>query len=587
MNDPLLAKSWTGPVASAPLPITLVGHTACVLRAVTALFGSEGAPTRLAESWLRFFGLAEGDFLRFLHHLRVAAAAHDWGKANRAFQDAVKNKEEQVIRHEHLSGLLLVDLAADKAVQAWLSGSGIDEIVMLAAVISHHVKVGSKGPHALGSFMGERTTFRMLSDHGDFTTIWRMVEDEVGVPCPVSPSFPALWRKEEIQVRSKKAIESLKRYASLLAEDHQRSRWVGAIRASLIVADAVGSAVVRMEGSNEADAETVIDRWVQSCFSNILTGDEVWTRITKRRIRDLHERGRWTDTCGFAFGDENGFSRFQVDAASQGARVLLAAPCGSGKTLAAWNWIKAQLDRSPAARVLFLYPTRATATEGFRDYVSWAPEDDAGLLSGTADYELQDMFETPDDSEDPRKGRDYRSDPRLYALGHWKKRIFSATADQFFPFMQYQYGPICMLPLLAESILVVDEVHSFDESMFSTLRRFLKEFPTVPVLCMTATLPIERRNELTACGLTPYPETTPPDLADDAKYERYHVEWIGRDEAADLVARELLRQRRVLWVSNRVNDCQEVYRRHQAAEDDDDVVVRVFCYHSRFKLDHR
>ena len=106
------------------------------------------------------------------------------------------------------------------------------------------------------------------------------------------------------------------------------------------------------------------------------------------------------------------------------------------------------------------------------------------------------MFETPDDSKDPRRDSSYRSDPRLYALGHWKKRIFSATADQFFPFMQYGYGPICLLPFLVESVLVVDEVHSFDKSMFSTLKRFLKEFPDVPVLCMTATLPVERRNDL-------------------------------------------------------------------------------------------
>ena len=355
----------------------------------------------------------------------------------------------------------------------------------------------------------------------------------------------------------------------------------------MIVADAVGSAVVRMEGFEEADAETVIARWVRGCFSETLTGDEVWTQITKRRIQDLRDRHRWTDTGGYAYRDETGFSRFQVEVAGQGERVLLTAPCGSGKTLAAWNWIMAQLDHVPAARVLFLYPTRATATEGFRDYVSWRPEDDAGLLSGTADYELQDMFETPDDSSDTRKGRDYRSDPRLYALGHWKKRIFSATADQFFPFMQYQYGPICLLPLLAESILIVDEVHSFDESMFSTLRRFLREFPSVPVLCMTATLPVERRKELIDCELTPYPETIPVDLAENAKHPRYHIEWITRDKVGSLVDRELRQRRRVLWVSNRVSDCQAVYQRHQKIEEDDDVIVRVFCYHSRFILDHR
>jgi CRISPR-associated endonuclease/helicase Cas3 len=346
------------------------------------------------------------DFPHFLHHLRVAAAVHDWGKANQAFQDAVTTKEEQVIRHEHLSGLLLADLIAEGEVLAWLRGSGIDEVVLLAAVISHHVKVATKGEHALGAYVGKRETLRLLSTHDDFTTIWRMVEDEVGSRCSVPLRFPPLWRKEDIKGRSLKTIKILEQYASHLRDDPERNRWVGAIRASLIVADAVGSAVVRMEKGEENDFEATIHQWVEGCFSQVLTADDIWTKITKGRIRELRERKRWDDSKGFAFGDERGFSRFQVEVAHQGRRVLLTAPCGSGKTLAAWNWIKAQLGESPAARALFLYPTRATATEGFRDYVSWAPEDDAGLLSGTADYELQEMFETPDDSGDLRRGRD-------------------------------------------------------------------------------------------------------------------------------------------------------------------------------------
>ena len=187
---------------------------------------------------------------------------------------------------------------------------------------------------------------------------------------------------------------------------------------------------------------------------------------------------------------------------SKAVAFYSSPPAGSGKTLAAWNWIQAQLAVRPLARVLFLYPTRATATEGFRDYVSWAPETDAALLTGTADYELHDMFTTPDDERTTRRTK---LDSRLFALGHWQKRIFSATADQFFPFLQYVYSPICLLPLLAESVFVVDEVHSFDKSMFSSLKRFLKEFP-IPVLCMTATLSSIRRQDLEQCGLERYPD---------------------------------------------------------------------------------
>lgn len=581
---PLLAKSLK---PGYPCK-TLLGHTQDVLNALAALFGRYDQPTRLGKAWMRFFGLPQADFDRFLRHLRVAGALHDWGKANDGFQGAVTKGDEQAVRHEHLSGLLLADLITDKAILAWLNDAGCDEVVLLGAVISHHVKAGQKTIESplIGAL---RSVVRFDSDHNDFIAIWRIVQDEVGSTCPVHVAFPSVWRKDAIDLKGEALVARLNTAKSRLRGDRGRRQLMGAVRAGLIVADAVGSAVVRMGRGEEDDAKAILDRWVRDCFSTVLTGDAVWTSVIKARIADLRARKRWNDLKGIAFGDECGFNEFQVRVADQGPRVLLTAPCGSGKTLAAWNWIKCQLEREPAARVLFLYPTRATATEGFRDYVSWAPEDDAGLLSGTADYELQDMFDSPDGSDDPRQERNYRSsDSRLYALGHWKKRIFSATADQFFPFMQYAYGPLCLLPLLTESVLVVDEVHSFDKSMFSTLKRFLTEFPTLPVLCMTATLPIERRNVLVNdCKLTPYPETPPADLIDDSTYPRYHIEWIDREQAEGLVHKALDDRKRVLWVANRVRDCQEAFRLFYDNSYIGPGAVAAFCYHSRFKLDDR
>ena len=589
MSDTLLAKSRLRQESGFRPEITLIGHTACVLSAIDALFGIE-SPTHLARSWLRFFGLSDGDFGRFRHHLRVAAAAHDWGKANDGFQNMVKKEGEQVIRHEHLSGLLLAELIADPSISHWLRDAGIDEEIVLAADIGHHVKAGRDGDHALGALIGKRSSLNFLSDHEDFKAIWRTIQDEVGVPCPSTFTFPGRWRdKEDIQPRRKALCHRLDEQKKRLREDNVGRRWIAAIRAGLIAADAVGSAVVRIEGV-EDQAEKRIKRWVDECFATTLTGDDVWQKVVKPRIKNLRARDRWDDAKGFKFGDETGFNQFQCEVPNQGPRVLLTAPCGSGKTMAAWNWIKTCLDKQPAARVLFLYPTRATATEGFRDYVSWAPEDEGGLLSGTANYELQDMFSTPEDSGDPRKGLNYQSNERLFALGHWKKRLFSATADQFFPFMQYAYGPLCLLPLLVDSIVVVDEVHSFDKSMFSTLKRFLREFPDVPVLCMTATLPATRRNDLVEdCKLKPYPERPPADFLEDSNYPRYQVEWIDRVGARSLVLGELESRRRVLWVSNRVADCQATFKKLRGEEDRsfDPDAFKAHCYHSRFKLKDR
>ena len=166
------------------------------------------------------------------------------------------------------------------------------------------------------------------------------------------------------------------------------------------------------------------------------------------------------------------------------------------------------LNRRPVGHVIFLYPTRGTATEGFKDYVSWAPEADASLLTGTASYELQAIAENPTDSTEEK---DFTTDERLFALGFWGKRFFSATVDQFLCFITHSYSGLCLLPVLADSVVVIDEVHSFSRGMFDNLISFLQHFD-IPVLCMTATLPKTRRNELEKVGLVVFPAAADEEL---------------------------------------------------------------------------
>ena len=241
---------------------------------------------------------------------------------------------------------------------------------------------------------------------------------------------------------------------------------------------------------------------------------------------------------------------------------------------------------------MFLYPTRATAREGFKDYVSWAPESDAALMHGTSAFDLDGMFRNAAESDDRRK-RDFEAERRLFSLGYWSRRIFSATVDQFLAFMQYGYGPMCMLPVLANSVVVIDEVHSFDHNMFSALKGFLNNFD-VPVLCMTATLPETRRTELLECGLHP-PTKWPSDLQAVADTPRYRLTRVtNRELAAQQVREALATGKRVLWVVNQVRRAHQIVRSFvpnlpptPTAEMWTADNVPVVCYHSRFRLSDR
>jgi CRISPR-associated endonuclease/helicase Cas3 len=242
-------------------------------------------------------------------------------------------------------------------------------------------------------------------------------------------------------------------------------------------------------------------------------------------------------------------------------------------------------------RVIFLYPTRGTATEGFRDYVAHAPEGDAALVHGTSAYELAGMMENPSESPASLKGKNVLVDDaeaRLFALGLWSKRYFSATVDQFLGFIENGYRGLCLLPALADAAVVFDEIHSYDPKMWNALVTFLERFD-VPVLCMTATLPPARRQQLEGrCGLRSYPNASEmhelSDLAAKESCPRYRLASTTREQAVDVAVAAVQAGQRVLWVVNTVRRCQETARelkRELSAE------LTVGVYHSRFRLADR
>lgn len=239
-------------------------------------------------------------------------------------------------------------------------------------------------------------------------------------------------------------------------------------------------------------------------------------------------------------------------------------------------------------RVVFLYPTRGTATEGFRDYVAWAPEAEASLVHGTSRYELDAIARNPNETPSAR-GRRFslsQEDDRMYSLGYWSRRFFSATVDQFLGFMEHDYKGLCLLPVLADSAVIIDEVHSFDENLFKNLVAFLGAFD-VPVLCMTATLQPSRLRDLVGAGLSVYPRPEHRealrDLVEEEDAPRYRVSSCSNaDEAQAHAMAAYQAGARVLWVVNTVDRCQGLARDLSTQ-----LGVSVPAYHSRFKLADR
>jgi CRISPR-associated endonuclease/helicase Cas3 len=555
--------------------LTVEQHCNDAERACARLF----APgTRWGDGFPRFFGVVASDRPRWLRNARVACVFHDIGKAQASFYAAVSDGiSTQAVRHEHLSAILL----HVPAVKAWLGrGQGLDHDAISAAVLSHHVKAAADDAsdrgvsYRWGAPREEEPRVVVYFDHPEVRALLARVAEIGEIPgeIPALPSTPWTDRGEwanYLQAGMAAARTFRVRHARPSSEVLARKRFVASLKAAVVAADSAASGLRRERRD--------IDGWIdEAAHTAPISPEEIDESVIGPRITEIRaKRGafEWQD--------------FQVDAENLGSRALIMAGCGAGKTLAAWRWARAQARDHAIGKVIFLYPTRGTATEGFRDYVSWAPEAHAALMSGTARSELLSMHENPAEKEHLRRG-DYslsEQEERLYALGYWPRRFFSATVDQFLSFMEYGYKGLCMLPVLTDAAIIFDEVHSYDRHLFDNLAAFLKSFD-VPALCMTATLPRERQQALESAGLRLYPRRDErarfADLGWQEAAPRYRMERVGDfAEAMQRAVAAYGRGERVLWVVNTVRRCQRLVRELAAVG----IVAR--CYHSRYRLKDR
>lgn len=548
-------------LAKSKPPITLQQHLSDTEKSARQIFRLDG---RWGQNWCRFFKLtSEAEQQKFLLNLRVAALFHDIGKANEEFYKAVSGGCEQTFRHEHISALIL----HLPQVRTWLNSPALDVEVITAAVLSHHLKASEKGDHQWATpRKGTRNKpVQLYLLHDEVTNILQEIAQIAELAPP--PELKVSTFSQD-PMWGKAWDEGIKTARKLIREiSNDRRSLLLAVKAGLIVSDGAASGLVR-ENKN-------IDEWIEDVVhSEAIASEDITTNILKKRADQI------SSITNKPFELHN----FQKLAAQQGARVLLLAACGAGKTLAAWKWAEKQVKHYSVGKVIFLYPTRGTAMEGFKDYVSWAPEADAALVTGTARYELEAIASNPPES---MKEKDFTTDDRLFSLGFWSRRYFSATVDQFLGFMEHSYGGICLLPALADSVLIIDEIHSFDLKMFDSLLAFLKHFD-IPVLCMTATLPPSRRKQLIEVGLKVYPiegdyESDLKDLEQKENHPRYQLEPVSGFDAALTKAVVAYRAgERVLWVVNTVDRCLAISKRLAK-----ELKVEVLTYHSRFRLKDR
>jgi CRISPR-associated endonuclease/helicase Cas3 len=588
----LLAKSYDRAhyTSGPPDYALLTQHSRDVAAACRTLVEVAGAAA------LEAAGLPAELIARFTTTLVLSGWAQDVGKANSDFQAMVSTDPgiRQLLRHEAISGMLFW---GDPQLRAWLTP--VRDVLTPAVwgAVGHHRKFDAD----VAPTEGSRITVHVA--HEDFATVLREMAADLNLPSP--PHFA-----RDITVGSSRADRGADRFASvLLAEmiddfeseeevfrDPNELRLVALVKGFGLAADIAASAIARR---GRTASQYSVSAFIREQMKGVLQTDDL-VGLIRRWAWDHHDdltapRDEARFPAGFAF------QPFQEEVAASTSYLTLAeAGCGSGKSLAAYRWAQTWCERRSQThqagyRLFFCLPTTGTTTEHYKDYAleSGVPADlahsrasvDLITMAETADQEDYDV--TEDTGVGPTSaGRAAQSAlaaqrSKIEALGLWGTPLVVGTADAVLGLMANARRGICTLPAIVQSAIVFDEIHAFDEQLFGHLLVFLKNFPRLPVLLMTASLPEPRRRALFAVRPDLSVVPGPRDLE---RLERYRLVDGADTPAVDRELRDCIaRNGKVLWVRNRVDWANASYLKTKKAFPSADVDI----YHSRFRYADR
>lgn len=523
----LLAKSSATPDAPRTAE-TLSGHLGSVVAAARAAL--RASDKELLDSMGLAGSVTTADLKAVL--LR-AAVLHDIGKGNSHFQEAVRHNSPQALRHDWLSGWLVLGCPE---LGNWLLGSldGRQRDIVIAAVAGHHLKLSDGS--ALEWRPGNARPLEVLTQHPDFTACLRLAQKELGLGTP-----PTL-RTVTLNCDDARPLPELRDWLLDYPDlTDPLARLAALVKALLINADATGSALPR-QGKEVAG-------WVHNVLARVCAADDL-TAIAEVRLRGARPRP------------------FQVEVAGTSARVTFTrAGCGTGKTVAAYMWAG---KRAAGRKLYFCYPTTGTATEGFRDYIIGSDSDrESALLHSRSEVDLEDVL--ADRTSDP-----FEQAARYDSLAGMDAALIVCTADQVLGLIQNYRRPLFTFPALGTAAFVFDEVHQYDDRLFGALLRFIAAFPGLPLLLMTASLPRIRlaalEETVVAAGNRLETVNGPAEME---ALPRYELSPPQASPPADEIARVLARGGRVLWVTNTVPRAVRFWQMHESCGP--------LLYHSRYR----
>jgi len=520
------------------------------------------------------------DYTNRLEKIYYAAAlGHDIGKAsssfatqlNRAVNPDIGSGERyiQPIRHELGSALCLW---SDKFAGTWLRNSLPDDEywLLIFTILSHHLKINThekvtRTDNVYSGYnplldRGLDTELTFYYGHSDIRYLLKGIAKQLSIPDP--PHIPTIQFKLGLSIpeinppfTKDDTFENIKKeFCNACSQswgkykdNHIFVHQLAILKLLLMCADAWGSA------KNIDDCERAIPDLLNWAPNAKEIEDTIQRGLKGNPIRKFQQRIRKCGECG-----------------------IVIAPCGSGKTTAAYLWAQ---ENAPNKKLIFAYPTTGTTSQGFESYLYQENDFDRALIHSRSKIDIRAMMLTPSSHEDENRQKIVNS------LDIWKSKVICCTVDTVLGVTQNWHRSITLTPVFLKSAIIFDEVHNYDNRLFASLLSFIRIFPHIPVLIMSASLSASRIDELKKALNSRNPQVIYGDK-ESSQIKRYEVHW--KEDTIDLLSiieEGIKNNKRILWVCNTVDRAVNLYLDMKSALGH--LTQEVYLYHSRFMYEDR
>lgn len=368
------------------------------------------------------------------------------------------SQKKRTIKHEVCSFLLI----ASQPIGLWL-WSKYPQLkkTVLIAVLADHRRINYKNLTYLG-----QEPIKLNTNHPEFKKTLELGVQYFGLS-PELPKLPTSISKDCADKLPKTVFNFLQKADSDLL--------TASLKSLVMAADLAGSALLTDQRQGRS-----LERWISEALETVLSKEEALTILlesVRGSLDNLYE-----------FQRQARDSNFNV--------VVITSGCGGGKSGAGYARHLGLAERGIERKLFFNYPTTATTTQGYLDYV-FNKVESAYLAHSRVwvDENLRGFSRLAEDDEDDDI---LPLSTQVEALQLWVCKVTYCTAHTTLGLLQNFRKGLYGYPGLLCGHHVFDEAGSYSPELFGSLLIFLKLFPQIPVTILSATIPEKRLKALQA-----------------------------------------------------------------------------------------